>query len=102
MQVLELATLNGAKALGLEGEIGVLKEGARADVIRVDLSTPHATPNSSDPVATLVYSGQSQDVRDVIVDGQVLMRDRRLRTLDEAAIRRSAQLHSERLVAKLD
>lgn len=102
MQVLELATLNGAKALGLEGEIGVLKEGAKADVIRVDLSTAHATPNSNDPVATLVYSGQSQDVRDVIVDGQVLMRDRRLRTLDEVAIRRSAQAHSERLVAKLD
>lgn len=102
MQVLELATLNGAKALGLEGQIGQLTEGAKADVITVDLSQAHATPNSSDAVATLVYAGQSQDVRDVIVDGQVLMRDRRLRTMDERAVRHSANAASARLIAELD
>ncbi|MFO0594526.1 MAG: 5'-deoxyadenosine deaminase [Myxococcaceae bacterium] len=102
MQALELATLNGAKALGYEGEIGVLHEGARADVITVDLSQAHATPNSSDPVATLVYAGQSQDVRDVIVDGKVLMRDRRLRLVDEHAIRASARAASARLMTHLD
>lgn len=102
MQALELATLNGAKALGLEGQIGVLQEGAKADVISVDLSGAHATPNSSDPVATLVYAGQSQDVRDVIVDGQILMRDRALRTLDDAQIRKAAREASARLVAQLD
>ncbi|MBL8915548.1 MAG: 5'-deoxyadenosine deaminase [Archangium sp.] len=102
MQVLELATLNGAKALGLEGQVGQLTEGAKADVITVDLSGAHATPNSNDPVATLVYAGQSQDVRDVIVDGQVLMRDRRLRTVDERAVRQSANAASARLIAQLD
>ena len=101
MQALELATLNGAKALGYEGEIGVLKEGARADLISVDLSAAHATPNSSDPVATLVYAGQSQDVRDVIVDGQILMRDRQLLTLDDAAIRANARASSARLMRQL-
>ncbi len=102
MQVLEMATLNGAKALGLEGEVGVLQEGAKADVISVDLSQAHSTPVSGDPVASLVYSGQSQDVRDVIVDGQVLMRARRLLTFDEAAVLEAARSHSARLMARLD
>lgn len=102
MQVLEMATLNGARALGLEGEIGCLQEGARADVITVDLSNAHATPNSADAVATLVYSGQSQDVRDVVVNGQILMRDRRLLLVDEAAIVAAARVASARLVAQLD
>ena len=102
MKVLEMATLNGAKALGLEGEIGCLQEGARADVITVDLGSAHNTPNSQDAVASLVYSGQSQDVRDVVVNGQVLMRDRRLLTLDEAAILSAARTASARLIAQLD
>ena len=102
MQVLEMATLNGAKALGLEGEIGCLQEGARADVITVDLSNAHATPNSADAVATLVYAGQSQDVRDVVVNGQILMRERRLLAVDEAAILAAARVASARLVSQLD
>ena len=102
MQALELATLNGAKALGLEGEVGVLQEGAKADVITVDLSQAHSTPNSGDPVATLVYSGQGSDVRDVIVDGQVLMRERQLFNVDERQILEAARQHSKRLIAKLD
>ena len=102
MKVLELATLNGAKALGLEGEIGCLQEGARADLITVDLSNAHATPNSADPVATLVYAGQGQDVRDVVVNGQVLMRDRQLLTVDEQAILSAARTASARLLARLE
>jgi len=102
MQALELATLNGAKALGLEGEIGCLQEGARADVITVHLSSAHATPSSGDAVSSLVYSGQSQDVRDVVVNGQVLMRDRRLTQVDETAILSAARAHSARLVSQLD
>ena len=102
MEALELATLNGAKALGLEGEIGVLQEGARADVISVDLSKAHATPNSSDPVSTLVYAGQGSDVRDVIVNGEVLMRQRRMQQVDEQAILAAARAASARLVAQLD
>ncbi len=102
MQVLELATLNGAKALGLEGEVGVLAPGAKADVITVDLSGAHATPNSSDPVATLVYAGQSHDVRDVVVDGQLLMRDRRMLRVDPGAITAAARTEAARLLAQLD
>ncbi|PZR04938.1 MAG: N-ethylammeline chlorohydrolase [Archangium gephyra] len=102
MQALELATLNGARALGLEGEVGVLQEGARADVITVDLSQVHSTPNAHDPVSTLVYSGQSRDVRDVVVDGQILMRDRHLLTMDEAAVLEAGRSNAARLLAKLD
>lgn len=102
MQVLELATLNGAKALGLEGEVGVLQEGAKADVITVDLSQAHSTPRSDDPVSTLVYSAQGSDVRDVIVDGQVLMRQRQLLKVDERQILESARLHANRLISKLE
>lgn len=102
LQALELATLNGAKALGLEGEIGCLVEGARADLITVDLSQAHATPNSDDPVATLVYAGQGQDVRDVVIDGRVLMRDRRMLEVDERAILTAARAASERLMAGLE
>ncbi len=102
MQALELATLNGAKALGLEGEIGVLQEGARADVITVDLSQVHSTPSSDDAVSTLVYSGQSRDVRDVVIDGQIVMRERRVHTVDEAAVIAAGRQHSSRLVSQLD
>ena len=102
MQALEMATLNGAKALGLEGEIGCLQEGARADVITVDLSGAHCTPSSGDVVSSLVYSAQSRDVRDVVVNGQILMRARRLLQVDEAAILSAARTASARLVAQLD
>jgi len=80
LAALELATLGGARALGLEGEIGSLEAGKRADVIVVDPRAPHATP-APDAVSTLVYAAQSRDVRDVIVDGRVLVRERRLSAL---------------------
>jgi 5-methylthioadenosine/S-adenosylhomocysteine deaminase len=97
-----MATLNGAKALGLEGEIGTLQEGARADVITVDLSEAHSVPSSDDVVAALVYSAQSRDVRDVVVNGQILMRERRLLTIDESSVIAAARTASARLVAQLD
>ncbi|GMU62575.1 MAG: 8-oxoguanine deaminase [Myxococcaceae bacterium] len=101
-EVLELATLNGAKALGLDGEVGSLEEGRLADLVTVELSQPHSTPTSDDVVSTLVYSGQSRDVRDVIVDGRVLMRERQILTLDERRVLASASRHAARLVASLD
>ncbi len=75
--VLELATRGGAAALGLEDEIGALEVGRRADIIVVDPRSAHATP-SFDAVSTLVYACQSRDVRDVLVDGRVLVRGGRL------------------------
>lgn len=95
--VLEMATLGGARAMGLEAEVGSIAPGMRADLITVELQGAHATPNGDDPVAALVYSGRSEDVRDVLVDGRVLMRERELQTLDEAAVLDAARRHGDRL-----
>src|SRR5437762_8014385 len=68
--VLELATLGGARALGLEDESGSLAVGKRADLVVIDLREPHLNPAGHDPVSHLVYAAQASDVRDVFVDGR--------------------------------
>jgi cytosine/adenosine deaminase-related metal-dependent hydrolase len=77
LAALELATLGGAAALGLGDRIGSLEPGKRADLIVVDLDTPHATP-LQDPISALVYAAQSRDVRHVLVDGRILVENGRL------------------------
>src|SRR5439155_1142155 len=84
-RVLRMATIDGARALGLDQEIGSLEEGKRADVIVVNLDQLHSSPHQ-DIVSTLVYSSQGSDVRATIIDGQVLMRDGELLTLNEANV----------------
>jgi cytosine/adenosine deaminase-related metal-dependent hydrolase len=101
-QVLEMATVNGARALGLEDELGSLEPGKKADLIVVRPDGAHATPAGNDVVSTLVYSARSTDVRDVIVDGRVLMRERELLTMDEASVLRAASEHGDRLAAAID
>jgi 5-methylthioadenosine/S-adenosylhomocysteine deaminase len=83
--VLRLATIDGARALGLDHEIGSLEAGKRADVIVVKLDQLHSSPQR-DVVSSLVYSAVPSDVRTTIIDGQVLMRNGQLVTLDEAAV----------------
>ena len=80
-QVLGIATLGSAAAVGLGGTIGSLAPGHQADIILVDLSGPHTQP-IHDLAATLVYSARSADISTTIVAGRVLMRDRRLLTVD--------------------
>lgn len=82
---LEMATINGARALGLDKYIGSLETGKRADLVVVSMTSPRQTP-LYDPVSHLVYVTRGDDVRTVIVNGRVLMRDRKLTTLDEAAV----------------
>src|SRR2546425_8469329 len=69
-RVLELATIGGARALGLEGEIGSITAGKRADLVVLDLGEPHLRPSTGDPVSAGVYSARASDVRDVFVDGR--------------------------------
>jgi 5-methylthioadenosine/S-adenosylhomocysteine deaminase len=82
---LRMATINGAKALGLESEIGSLERGKSADFIAVDLS-PAATTPVYDVISQLVYAAGRDQVTDVFVAGRALLRDRRLLTLDEPAV----------------
>ena len=89
-EVLALATINGARALGLQDEIGSIEEGKRADLTVIDLSAPHLSPPGDDLHGALVYSARAADVRDVLVDGRVLVRDRALATLDARALARAA------------
>jgi 5-methylthioadenosine/S-adenosylhomocysteine deaminase len=85
-RALRMATIDGARALGLENEIGSLETGKRADLIVVDLDKPHSSPRCEDVVSTLVYSTVASDVRTTIIDGHVVMRDGELLTLDENVV----------------
>jgi 5-methylthioadenosine/S-adenosylhomocysteine deaminase len=82
---LEMATIGGARALGLASQIGSLEPGKRADLIAVSMSAARQTP-MYDPVSHLVYTTRGDDVRTTIVNGRVLMRDRKVLSLDEAAV----------------
>jgi 5-methylthioadenosine/S-adenosylhomocysteine deaminase len=84
-QVLRMATIDGASALGLAADIGSLETGKRADVIVVKLDQLHSSPRR-DVVSTLVYSAQPADVTTTIVDGRILMRNFQLLTLDETSV----------------
>lgn len=84
-QVLEMATLGGARVLGMEKTIGSIEEGKRADLITVDLEGAHLVPLYN-IYSHLVYAAKPGDVSDVVVEGRPLMLERKLRTLDEKAI----------------
>ena len=87
---LEMATINGARALGLEREIGSLEPGKRADVITVSMAAARQTP-MYDPLSHLVYVTRGDDVQMTVVNGRVLMRDRKVMVLDRAAVIAEAQ-----------
>ena len=82
---LRMATIDGARALGLERTIGSLEPGKRADLIVVSMSAARQTP-MYDPISHLVYVTRGDDVLTTIVNGQILMRDRRVLTLNETAV----------------
>jgi len=99
-QALEMATIDGARALHMEREIGSLEPGKKADVIQLNLSVPHAVP-LYDLYGQVVYSLKSSDVETVIIDGRVVMQDRRVLTLDERAIAARARDYGERVKRSL-
>jgi len=99
-RVLRMATADGARALGLDAEIGSLEVGKRADLSVVRLDRLHATP-VKDVVSALVYSAETEDVDTVLINGEFVMRDRKLLTIDERATIESARLEAENLNAAL-
>jgi 5-methylthioadenosine/S-adenosylhomocysteine deaminase len=98
--VLEMATLGGARVLGLEKEIGSLETGKKADVIVLDLNRPHLQPVYN-LASHLVYSATGADVRDVIIDGKVVMESRRLLTLDEGKILEKMNAIKENILQRI-
>ena len=84
-EILDMATLNGAKALGLGQEIGSLEPGKKADLIMVDFEKPHLTP-CYDIVSHLVYSVKGSDVSTVIINGKIIMEKRKIKGVDQSKI----------------
>lgn len=84
--VFQVATVGGARALGLEGQIGELREGLQADFAVVALNGPHQTP-SYDPVSTLIFASSGRDVVLTVVAGREVYRDGRVTTADEDRLR---------------
>jgi cytosine/adenosine deaminase-related metal-dependent hydrolase len=98
-EALEMATIRGARALGMEGDIGSLEAGKKADLILVDSNRPHLTPMTN-PVSHLVYAACGEDVHTVIVDGQILMRNRVLATVNEEGILKEAAKRGREVIAR--
>ena len=83
--VVAMATIDGARALHMEKEIGSLEAGKKADLVLISLSEPNAVP-MYDIYAQIAYSLKGSDVEDVVIGGRVVMRDRKLLTVDEPAV----------------
>jgi 5-methylthioadenosine/S-adenosylhomocysteine deaminase len=93
---LEMATIGGARALGMDRDIGSLEPGKRADLITVSTSSTRQIP-MYEPISHLVYVTRGDDVRTTIVEGRILMKDRQVRTLDRAAVVADAKRIAERI-----
>jgi 5-methylthioadenosine/S-adenosylhomocysteine deaminase len=97
---LEMATIRGARALGLEKEIGSLEGGKRADLIMVRIDRPNALP-LYDPISQMVYALKADDVRDVMVNGKPVVRDAKILTLNQAQILQKAAEYRIKVSASL-
>ena len=95
-QAFMMATANGAKALGFGNDTGMIKVGMKADIILLDTDKPHLCP-LNDPHSAVAYSAQGSDVHTVIVDGNILMENRELKTIDEEKVKAKVNSIAERL-----
>jgi 5-methylthioadenosine/S-adenosylhomocysteine deaminase len=99
-EAFEMGTIRGARALHLDKEIGSIEKGKRADLAIVDLDALNQTPFYN-IYSDLVYATKGADVRTVIIEGRVVMRDRRLLTLNEEAIKADARRFREQIIKSL-
>ncbi|MDX1984272.1 MAG: amidohydrolase family protein, partial [Bryobacteraceae bacterium] len=95
-RVLEMATIGGARALGMDRQIGSLEPGKKADLITVRIDAPHAIPMYG-VMSQLVYALKGSDVNDVMVNGRLIVRDRRHLTLNAAEILKKAEEYRTRI-----
>src|SRR5467141_929792 len=99
-EAFELATIRGAAALHLEKDIGSIETGKRADIVLVNHDSLNQIPLYN-VYSDLVYATKASDVQTVIINGRIVMRDRRLLTLDEAAIKNKARVYREQVIKSL-
>jgi 5-methylthioadenosine/S-adenosylhomocysteine deaminase len=98
-EVLKMATVSGARALGLGGYVGSLEVGKRADIALIDLAKPHLKPLHN-IYANIVYSACRSDVDTVIVDGKILMENKVVKTLDESSVMEKAEAAKINLLSR--
>jgi 5-methylthioadenosine/S-adenosylhomocysteine deaminase len=96
-EAFEMATIRGARAMHLDKEIGSIETGKRADIVIVDLDALNQTPFYN-IYSDLVYATKAGDVRTVVIEGRIVMRDRRLLTLNEETIKADARRYREKIV----
>ena len=99
--VLEIATIRGARALGLEKEVGSIEVGKKADLALISLHNPHLVPTFN-PISHLVYAAVGSDVDTVIIDGRIVMRGRTVQTLDEERVIRNASQRGAKLLERAE
>lgn len=99
-QAFELATISGARALHLEKEIGSLEKGKRADILVINRDTLNQIPIYN-VYSDLVYATKASDVESVLINGRIVMRNRRLLTLNETAIKNEARTFRDRIIKSL-
>jgi 5-methylthioadenosine/S-adenosylhomocysteine deaminase len=98
---LDLATLDAAKALGAEKELGSIEVGKRADIVILDCMRPSMIPVSSEnAVSNIVYASPSHAVRDTIVEGKFVLRDGKIMNLDECSFLLKAEEQARQLMSK--
>jgi 5-methylthioadenosine/S-adenosylhomocysteine deaminase len=94
--MVEMATIGGARVLGLDSDIGTLAEGKLADIVCFAVDSPHTTP-IFDPFSHIVFAARSADVRHVLVGGRLVVGDRSLNTLDQERIVAQVQQFARQL-----
>ncbi len=99
-QVVRMATIGGARVLGIDNMVGSIEAGKKADLITISISGFHMMP-IYDPYSHLVYAAKGSDVQTVIVDGKILMEKRELKTLDPQEIAFNARVLKERILNAL-
>lgn len=95
-QVIKMATIGGARALGLDSEVGSLEVDKKADIVVIDTKAPNMTPIYN-PYSALVYSAYASNVRHNIIDGKIIMKNREILTADEEAIRKEALAFTQKV-----
>lgn len=101
--VFRMATIGGAKAVGMENEIGSIEPGKKADLAILNLNDFHVYPSYDiDPISRIVYSATRADVESTIVNGKLLMENRQLHTIDKAIILKESNVAIKRLINKLE